>query len=503
MKKFFRKPIVIIVLILVLIGIFFVYRYFNKSNKPQYEFATAQRGNLYKEVSVTGKVESSESVDLAFEKSGKIIFINTDVGKKVSAGQILARIDISELSAQLAQAEADVKAQQAKLDELKRGTRPEEIKLQEVKVNNAKETLVDSIQNAYTKSDDAIRNKVDQLFSNPNSSDPKINISITDSQLKINIENGRFLAKGILDTWKISLNDLTFSSNLDIYIKEAKDNLEKIKSFLDKVATAVNSLTANSSLTQATIDSYKSDISTARTNVNTVISNVSSSENDLRVEENQLSLLVAGTIEDQVKAQEAQVEKVQASTQNIRAQISKTIIYSPINGVVTKQDAKVGEIISTNENVISVISENDFEIKANVPETDIAKIKIGNLAKITLDAYGDDVVFKSHVSSVDPGETIIEGVSTYKVTLQFDNGDERIKSGMTANIDIMTDNRENVIFVPQRAVASKNGDKIVQILENDSVKDIEVKVGLRDSSGNVEIIEGLNEGDKIIVFKTE
>lgn len=502
-----KKKITIVIIPLVLIAS--GYFYFTKEKKSEYNYVVAEKGDVIQEVNVTGKVESSENVDLAFEKSGKIVFINTDVGKKVSTGQILARIDSSELSAQLAQAEADVKAQQAKLDELKRGTRPEEIKLQEIKVNNAKETLIDDIQNSYTKSDDAIRNKVDQLFSNPNSSDPKINIIGIDSQLKIDIENGRFLIKVILDTWKISLNDLTSLSDLDVYIKEAKDSLDKVKSLLDKVASAVNSLTSNSSLTQATIDSYKSDISTARTNINTVISSVSSSENDLRVEENQLSLLIVGTIKDQINAQEAQVEKSEASVKNIMAQINKTILYSPINGVVTKQDAKVGEIIVANSNIISVISISNYEIKSDVPEADIAKVKVGDKVRLTLDAYGDEVEFSATVVKIDPAETVIEGVSNYMVTFNFDEKDERVRSGMTANLDIMTDKRENVLIVPLRAIIAKNGNKIVRVLKGDpsigpvEIEEREVKTGLRGSYGNVEILEGLSEGEKVVTFIKE
>ncbi len=101
---------------------------------------------------------------------------------------------------------------------------------------------------------------------------------------------------------------------------------------------------------------------------------------------------------------------------------------------------------------------------------------------------------------IDPAETIIEGVATYKTTLQFSGNDERVKSGMTANIDILTAKAENVIAIPQRAVAQKeNGDKIVKILKDDGVvEERKVTTGLKGSDGNIEITEGIQEGEKII-----
>jgi len=211
----------------------------------------------------------------------------------------------------------------------------------------------------------------------------------------------------------------------------------------------------------------------------------------------------AGTVTEQITAQEALVEDAEASVRNSRAKIAKTIIRSPIKGIVTKQDAKVGEIVSASAVIVSVISEANFEIEANIPEADIAKIKIGDAAKVTLDAYGSDVVFEAGVMNIEPAETIIEGIATYKTTLQFFEDDTRIKSGLTANIDILAGKKENVITIPLRSVITKNGDSIVRILKDRMIEEVRVETGLRGSYGNVEVIEGVNEGDEVILFIRE
>jgi len=499
MLGFFRKPLgIIIIVIAIIIG---AVLFFNRPKAPKYDFVIAEKRDLAQEVSVTGRVKPAKSVDLAFEKSGKVKRVLVEVGQKVNAGASLVVLDNSELSAQLSEAQANVKIQQAKLDELKQGTRPEEIQVQEIKVANAnvaledaKQNLSDKLQDAFTKSDDAVRNKVDQFFTNPRTANPQIFQYLNiDSQLRSDLEQGRVAVEIILNSWKDSLI-------------EATANLSQIKSFLDKAGLAVNTAMINSNLSQATLDLWKTDVATARANVNTAINNLTlaneklkNAESDLSLAEQELVLAKAGTIAEQITGQEAQVEQSQAQVENLKIQIAKTVLSSPIDGVISKQDAKKGEIVSASTPVVSLISESQFEIEADVPEADIAKIKTGDGASITLDAYGNDVVFQGKVISIDPAETIIEGVATYKTKVQFLEKDERIKSGMTANIDITGQKKEGVVAIPQRVIIAKNGDKFANVLEGEKISEKKVITGFRSSDGYVEIIEGIKEGDKIMV----
>lgn len=485
----------------VIIGIFVK---FSSSAPTGNIFVVAERGNLLQEVNVIGKVEPAENVDLAFEKTGKVNRINVSVGNRVFAGQFLVGLNNTDLVAQLAEAEANIKVKMAELEELRLGTRPEEIRVAEAKVRDAKQELVNKLQDAYTKSDDAVRNKVDQFFSNPRSSSPKLSFITGETALEAEVERQRNIIEPILLGWNSSLDSLLLEKNLDPFITEGKENLDIIKNFLESVALVINILTPSSNLTQTTINNYRADVSTARTDINTAINNLSKAESDLVIKETELVLKQSGTITEQINASEAQVEKAEASVDKIKAQIATTNIFSPINGVVTKQDAKVGEIVAANTVLVSIISEAQFEIKTNIPEVDITKVKINDLARTTLDAYGNDIIFKTKVIAIDPAETIIDGVATYKVTLQFTVEDERVRSGMTANLDILTASRQDVVFVPQRAVFTKNGDKFVRVLATGGeISEVEVVPGLRGSEGNIEIIEGIKEGDRVIIFLSE
>jgi len=493
------------------------YLFFGGSKDSLYSYTKVSRGDVVQEVGVTGRVKPSENVSLAFERGGRVTSINVKIGDKVSKGQILMRLDNSELLAGLAGAEANLKAQQAKLDELKKGTRLEEIQIQEgnvanakVALDDAKKTLINSLSDAFTKSDDSIRNKIDQFFINPKSTNPAITFALADGQLKNDIEWGRYSIESVLNDWKGVVDDLNMESDLDIITNTSNNNLNSTKLLLDKIASGVNSLTSSASLSQTNIDTYKSNVSTARANVNLAISGLSSAyegyrsaKSALSLQENQLALKKAGTTAEQIKGQEAQVEKMAADVDNYKAQIAKTYLRSPIDGIVTKQDSKVGEIVSANSIIVSVISNDEYEIEVNVPEADIAKIKIGNSARITLDAYGSGVIFSAHVISIDPGEIMIEGVATYRATLKFDTKEDSVKSGMTANIDILANKKSGVLILPQRAILTKDGEKFVQVNVGDNtIEERKIDVGLKGSDSNIEIVAGLGEGDEVISSPT-
>lgn len=151
--------------------------------------------------------------------------------------------------------------------------------------------------------------------------------------------------------------------------------------------------------------------------------------------------------------------------------------------------------------MISIISEDSYEVEIFIPEVDIAKVSVDDTAEITLDAYTNDDIFNAIVISIDPAETVIEGVSTYKVVLSFvDSKDERIRSGMTADTVIFTDEKKDVLAVPTRAVITENGQKYIRTLDGGEIKKIPINTGMRSSDGRIEIIEGLDGGETIITF---
>ncbi|MEK7181213.1 MAG: biotin/lipoyl-binding protein [Patescibacteria group bacterium] len=126
-KKGFLVPVSAVILIILAVLIF-------KARNGNYEIIQVKRRPIAQEVEITGKTKSANSVDLAFERSGRVTAVNVFVGDKIGAGQALIYLDTSELRAQLLDAQANTDSQKAKLDELKIGSRLEDVKIKETEL---------------------------------------------------------------------------------------------------------------------------------------------------------------------------------------------------------------------------------------------------------------------------------------------------------------------------------------------------------------------------------
>lgn len=196
----------------------------------------------------------------------------------------------------------------------------------------------------------------------------------------------------------------------------------------------------------------------------------------------------------------AQVGQAQANLNLVRDQIADTMLKSPIKGVITKVNYQVGEQVTPTKALVSVLTENNYQLEVDIAETDISKVKIGDDAVLTLDSLGKDVPFQGKVYFIEPAATVIQGVTYYKLKISFDPGTQPVKPGMTAEAVITTARRENVLMMPSRAVVEKEGKKLVRILENGQPRENEVMVGLSGDDGMVEVLSGVNEGDKVVTF---
>ncbi|MFA4817462.1 MAG: efflux RND transporter periplasmic adaptor subunit [Parcubacteria group bacterium] len=203
-------------------------------------------------------------------------------------------------------------------------------------------------------------------------------------------------------------------------------------------------------------------------------------------------------------AQRAKIKSSEEGIAAVQVQIRDTQMYSPIDGVILKRNVDPFETTVANSPtpVFTVGDPQDLYIETFVPESDITKIKIGQDALVTFDALTIQDIFPAKVTEIDPSSTVIQDVVDYRIKLKLDNLDDRIKSGMSANIDIHTAEAENVLMIPVRAVQTEGSQQFVQILNADgkSTTKIKVQTGLSGDEGMVEIESGLKEGQKVVTF---
>jgi len=478
-----EKKILVLIIIAIVVIIVGAVR-INSNGKA--ETTSPVLGDLIRTVKISGKVTPTQSVALGFETSGTVASVTKDVGDPVSQGEVIARIDSSGISSNILKAKADLALAQANLDKLG-GTGT-----YEAQIDNARKSLIQTMVDTYTASNDAVHNKTDQFLLNPRSNKPELLPALNSSpDLRNTINKKRVTMEETLDTWRAltgKMGSSTYTYTETDFL-QARKYFSDVFSYISDISQAANLFESDAYLTQTVIDGYKTNTIQARDALN------SASQDLISAEDNLSTLLL------EVPVQVASVEATRATLLNYQSQLSKTYLISPINGIISKQDAKIGQVVSANDNLVSIISEG-FEVEAFVPEVLISGVRVGNQASVTLDAYGDKENFETIITHIDPAETIRDGVSTYKIKLIFNSPDDRIRSGMTANINIETFRKNGVVLIPERTVVRENDETFVYILSGDRQEKTPVTIGDKDSFGNVELISELPSKGKFIINPT-
>ncbi len=463
------------------------------------ETLTVHPGTFTQRISSSGKVEPVSRVNLGFSSGGRVSGVYVAVGDRVAAGQVLAEVENGDMRGGLAEA-------QAKLRSLETGTRPEEVAVARAEVASAESSLtqatqavIEAVSDAYVTAENAVFQDVDQFVSNARSVSPSLAFSVSSGQIPIDFKNDRVKIGTALASWADLVGGLGAESNTSVAAGAAQSYLSETARFLSLVGSALALASESSSVSRTTLDGYASDVSTARTNIQsaiisltTAVTSEKSAAAKLDIAKRTLALKEAGTTRADIDAQAARVATA-------RAQLEKTIVRAPFSGVVTAVDAKVGAVSAANEPAVSMLSDGGFKIESYVPEINIASVAVGNPARVTLDAYGEDTPFDATVALVDPAETVRDGVATYRVTLRFNATDERVRAGMTANVIMTTAERANVISVPVGIVSARGGEAFVRVLTDGVPTERRVTTGGTSYLGALEITSGLADGDMVVV----
>ena len=174
-----------------------------------------------------------------------------------------------------------------------------------------------------------------------------------------------------------------------------------------------------------------------------------------------------------------------------------TPILAPINGTIIQRNVESGQTFATNDAVL--VMSDRLTVKAQVDETDLAQIKLGQRASISLDAYaGEDI--SGRVDQIAYDATTVNNVTTYVVDVLPEKAPLHMRSGMTANVTFTVNARENVLVIPADAIKVEDG-KMTVLVEDAATKQPakrEVQTGASDGK-KTEITGGLEENEPLLV----
>ncbi len=285
-----------------------------------------------------------------------------------------------------------------------------------------------------------------------------------------------------------------------------ENSFQTLETAIDTTNAAIED--ASNALTQAQ-SAYTSaqavrdyQVITATQNLSSAQASVAIRTAELAQSEANLAQTEADPREVDLASYEAEVARAQATYSSALARLDNAEIRSPISGRVTDVSYDVGEqVVAATPIIVVQTTDEQFEILADISESDITKVKLSDPVVITFDAFGDDVKFDAFVGKIDPAEKLVEGVVYYEITVYLDDAEDSLslRPGLSADLEILTDSRSDVFSLPQRAVLEDEEGQYVRVLRNGEPERVEVTTGLKADMGRVEIITGLEEGDEIVI----
>ena len=324
----------------------------------------------------------------------------------------------------------------------------------------------------------------------------------SDTQSEYAAETSRLASGSALAKWSAEIANVGQSnSGLENLLQDEISYLNTIRQLLNTVGDTLNNSPV---LSVSTLAIYKADVTVAlnevnlaTTNLNTISQNIASQKLTVEQFASDLALKKAGAAPSDIAAQAAAVAQAQASVKSAEAKLQNAEIVAPISGVITQFDAKVGQLATPGVALVSIISNNGYEVDAGVSETDIGKVALGDSVSMTLDAFPNES-FAGKVFYIAPAETNQNGVITYQIKISFDQPDTRFKSGLTANIDIETKQKDNALVLPQYAILQNDQGAFVETVSGGKIIQNPVTIGIEDEKGNAEIISGVTAGEQVL-----
>lgn len=476
------------------------YWYINSRATPSFSTVAVTKGTVTQSIDEPANVKTEQSAAIAFQEGGQIAAVDVHEGSVVAQGTTLATLDASQFRAALAQANAGVAAAQAKLAGLESGTRPQQIQVDEAAVANARAALGVAVNSAYSAANDAIENQTDNLFSNPKTNNPIFLVDAADSQTTNNIEATRVTIGLALAQWYQALSQASSSAAQATLSGTADAVLSQINSYINQITLVVNGAPAAAQLTSAQLSEYKAYVATARAEVEKAIGTNTGDEAALTSAQKALALAQAGATPQDIQAAQAAAAQAQAAAESAQVALNNATLTAPFSGTVQNLTAQVGQVVSPGAPVLTLVNQSGLKIETYVPQTDIANVKVGDAAKVTLDAFGTGTIFPARVTTIDPGETQVNGAPAYLVTLHFTGTPKGVKDGMSGDVRIIEKEHVNVLEVPTNLIIQNGTSSFVLIEKNGSTVQQSVTTGAVGDHGMTEITSGLTEGQRIVQF---
>jgi HlyD family secretion protein len=417
-----------------------------------------EQSNLKVTVSANGTIEPAQSVNVSPKKTGILKELLVEVGESVTKGQIIAKMDDSELIGQLIEAQGQLAQAEANLSKLIAGNRPQEIAQAQARLEELEANLRQLVAGNRDQ-------EIAQAQARLDSAKATYNQAEDDYQRNQNLQQ-----EGAISIQALNIKKATYES--------AKATVAETEEAL--------------SLSQEGTRSEALDRARA----------------EVKSQQQALDLLKEGTRSEEIAQARAEVLAAQGVLKTATTQIEDAVVRAPFDGTISGIYSDLGAFITpttagsdvssaTSSSILSLASEN--EVVANVAESNIAKIEIGQKVAIAADAFPGET-FVGKVSQIATQASVEENVTSFEVTVALEGvNTEQLRAGMNASLDFQVDELKNVLTVPTIAVTQKDNTTGVYVgIPGQAPKLVPITTGA-SVGDRTEVTSGLDGSEHILV----
>ena len=396
-----RKPIMIGITVFVIVAVAAAYYFWgNQTSATQYMTARVERGNLRNTVTATGTLQAVTTVQVGSQASGTISSLSADFNSKVRKGQVIAQLDPAVSKAQVDQARANLQQAIASL------------RLARAAVVNSRAGVSDAQARGLAAKSTAQNNQAGVSGAQANLAVLKAQQDDAMSYLK---QQESLLKNGVIGQREYDVAQTAYRTAQARYDQAAAQ------------------------LSQAQLSEQSS-------------SGAGIAQSQAQVEQSQAQVQQS---QAQVQQAQAQVQQAEAALRLAEVNLAHTTITSPIDGIVVSRDVNVGQTVaaSLSAPTLFTIAKDltQMQVIANIDQADIGLVEQAKSVKFSVDAFpGKDFDGKIQQMRLNPQN--VQNVVTYNVVIDVSNPEQKLKPGMTANLTITIDERNNVLKVPNAAL---------------------------------------------------
>ncbi len=457
MKKSSRKFVWIIgILVVLAIAAVIVVSRINKQNAASASIQTQvlEKGDLLAIVGATGSVRANQTTTLSWQTNGRVAAVNMTVGDLVAAGQTLAELAETSLPQSVILAKAELVNAQRSLDNLVNSN-----------ANQAQAQL--NLANAQQAYNSALWNQQVSNTArvvNPDQVDAA-SAAVT-------------LAYDKVDKAEENYNRFSENADSDPLKAGALSNLANARIALENAQKTLNYYTQTPNSQEVSISDGKIALAKAQ----------------LEDAQREWDRLKDGPDADDIAAAQARVASIQATIDLVR-------ITVPFDGTVTDVNVLAGDQVNAGSVAFRIDDLSRMLVEVMVPEVDINSIKVGQEVDLTFDAISNRA-YTGKVVEVARVGTTTAGVVNFEVTIEILDADEQVLPGMTAAVNIVISNLQDILLIPNRAVRLVDGKRVIYLMKNGIQTAVEIEIGASSDTMSEFISGDVKEGDVIILNPT-